>query len=274
MFRLIKNKVFRVFLLVFLFTPTLVPAKTVVLVHGFTGSGMDWRTSGFSKPLELIGWKDGGSYAFNQWGMLTPSGINLAGNVFFAVNLPSLSNIQTQEGVLKQYLQHLFNARKEPITLVGHSAGGIVARLYVLDPTHQPVNGLITIAAPHLGTPAANIAYIAGNSPLGMMASIIGEEALQNGRGLFADLREEEPQNFLYWMNHQQHPDIHYASIIRKNDSISKPNKFDFIVPPNSQNMNNIWALRNSSGVALSKDNHLLNGKDGQIVVDVLRYIK
>lgn len=274
MLRLIKNKVFCIFLLALFLTPTWSAAKTVVLVHGLTGSGMDWRTSGFTKPLEFSGWKDGGSYAFNQWGMLTPSGVNLPGKVFFAVNLPSLSNIQTQEGILKQYLQHLYHQRKEPITLVGHSAGGIVARLYLLDLAHQPVNGLITIASPHLGTPAANIAYLAGNSPVGMMASMIGEDTLEDGRGLFLDLREEQPNNFLYWMNHQPHPEIHYASIIRTNDSISKPNKFDFIVPPYSQNMNNVWALKNSSGIALSKENHSLNGKDGQIVVDVLRYIK
>jgi len=249
-------------------------AKTVVLIHGFTGNGMDWRKSGFTKLLEVSGWKDGGSYGFNQWGMLTPRGVQLSGNVFFTVNLPSIANIQTQEGILKQYLQHLYSQRIEPITLVGHSAGGITARLYVLDPARQPVNGLITIAAPHLGTPAANLAYLAGNSPIGMMASMIGENELQDGRGLFLDLKEEKPYNFLYWMNHQAHPDIHYASIIRRNDSIAGPNKFDFIVPANSQNMNHIWALRNRSGIALSKDNHSLNGKDGKIVADVLSFIK
>ena len=272
MLRLMKNKVFSAFLLAF-FLPVIVSAKTVVLIHGFTGNGMDWRTSGFTKPLEFSGWTDGGSYGFNQWGMLTPIGINLKGDVFYTVNLPSLSNIQTQEGILRQYLQHLFSQRSEPITLVGHSAGGVIARLYVLDPMHYPVNALITIASPHLGTPAAKIAYLAGNSPVGMMASFVGEDSLEDGRGLFLDLKEEAPNNFLYWMNHQPHPDIHYASIIRTNDSISKPNKFDFIVPPYSQNMNNIWALRNRSGVALSKDNHSLNGKDGQIVVDVLKHI-
>lgn len=254
--------------------PSLITAKTLVLIHGFTGDGMDWRTSGFTKPLEFSGWKDGGSYGFNQWGMLAPSGVQLSGDVFFTVNLPSLANIQTQEEILKQYLQHLYTQRIEPITLVGHSAGGVTARLYVLDPTRQPVNGLVTIASPHLGTPAANVAYLAGNSPIGMMASMIGEEALQEGRGLFLDLKEEKPHNFLYWMNHQKHPEIHYASIIRRNDSISSPNKFDYIVPPKSQNMNNIWALRNRSGIALSKDNHSLNAKDGKIVTEVLSHIK
>ena len=249
-------------------------AKTLVLVHGFLSGDMYWRTSGFTKPLELAGWKDAGSYNFDPRGMLTPRGINLKQNIFITVNLPSEANLQIQEGILMKYMQHLQMIRKEAVTLIGHSAGGLVARLYIIDPAHLPVNGLITIATPHLGTPTANIAYLAGNSPIGMMASIAGEEALQDARGLFSDLKEEKPYNFLYWMNHQPHPNIHYASIIRKNKAISKPNKYDFIVPPFSQNMNNVWALKNRSGVAFSEDSHSLNGKDGLIVVDILKYIK
>ena len=135
------------------------------------------------------------------------------------------------------------------------------------------MNALITIATPHLGTPTANVAHLAGNSPIGMIASMAGGDALQDSRGLFSDLKEEKPYNFLYWMNHQPHPAIYYASIIRKNDSITKPNKFDFIVPPPSQNMNNVWALKNRSRVVLSKDNHSLNGKDGLIVANLLRQL-
>lgn len=276
MLGLLKNKVF--WLINVFFLATLIPitaqAKTLVLVHGFLGDAMTWRKSGFTRPLEFSGWQDGGSYGFNPWGMLTPRGINLKGKVFFTVNLPSQANLQIQESILRQYLQHLYSQRVEPITLVAHSAGGLTARLYVLNPTRQPVNGLITIATPHLGTPTANVAHLAGNSPIGMMASMVGGDELQDSRGLFSDLKEEKPYNFLYWMNHQPHPDIHYASIIRKNESISKFNKFDYVVPPNSQDMNNIWALRSRSGIALSKQNHSLNGKDGQIVVDILKYIK
>ena len=261
-------------LLLGFFSSLSLQAKTLVLVHGFLSGDMYWRTSGFTKPLEFADWEDAGSYNFDPRGMLTPRGINLKKNIFITVNLPSEANLQIQKGVLMQYLQHLQMVRKETVTLIGHSAGGLVARLYVIDPAHIPVNGLITIATPHLGTPAANVAYLAGNSPIGMIVSIAGEEALQDSRGLFSDLKEERPHNFLYWMNHQPHPNIHYASIIRKNDAISKPNKYDFIVPPFSQNMNNVWALKNRSGVALSKDNHSLNGKDGLIVVDILKHIK
>ncbi len=265
----------RLLLLIFLiFSSFNVQARTLVLVHGFTANGMDWRQSGFTQPLLATGWKDGGGYGFSPQTMLLPRGLNLKGDVFFSVELPSLMNLQAQESLLARYLDHLFSQRGEVITLVGHSAGGVVARLYTLDPTHKPINGLITIASPHLGTPAANIAHLAGNSPLGMMASFVGEEELQNSRGLLSDLKEERPFNFLYWMNHQPHPNIHYASIIRDNESKTRPLKFDFIVPPYSQNMNNIWALRNRSGIAKTTEGHGLNGKDGLLTVEVLKYIK
>lgn len=248
-------------------------AKTIVLVHGFMSDGMAWRTSGFTKPLELAGIKDAGGYNFSPWGMLLPLNLNHNGDIFVTVELPSKANLQIQEGILIQYLQHLYANRIEPITLIGHSAGGLVARLYLLDPVHQPVDALITIAAPHLGTPAANVAYLAGRTPIRMITSMVGEDLLTDSRGLLSDLKEEKPNNFLYWMNHQPHPNIHYASIIRKNAKITKPGKFDYIVPPNSQDMNNIWALKSRSGIAKTLENHSISGKDGMMVVEILKHI-
>ena len=75
-------------------------------------------------------------------------------------------------------------------------------------------------------------------------------------------------------MNRQPHPNIHYASIIRINNTITKPASFDFIVPPYSQNMNNIWALKGRSGIAKTTENHFLSDKDGLITLDILKHIK
>lgn len=270
--KIIKNKALWIIysILFTLFLPAQLQARTLVLVHGFLGEGMNWRTSGFTAPLKLMGWKDGGSYGFTSRNMLLPHYPGLPGDVFYTVNLPSEANLQIQEQLLSRYLQHLYSQRGEAITLVGHSAGGLVARLYAIDPARQPVNGLITIASPHLGTLAANIAHIAGNSPLGKIASFAGGDELRDARGLFLDLRKEKPNNFLYWMNHQPHPDLHYASIIRSNEKISRPGRYDFIVPPYSQDMNNIWALKGRSGSAVVTESHSLNGKDGSIVLQVL----
>ncbi len=262
-------------LLIFLIFPVFsVQAKTLVLVHGYMSNGTSWRQSGFTQPLLNAGWQDGGGYGYSSQSMFLPRGLYFKGDIFYTVELPSQATLQIQESLLVRYLAHLYAQRQEPITLVGHSAGGVVARLYAIDPAHQAINGLITIASPHLGTPAANIAYLAGNSPLGMMASMVGGEELRNSRGLFSDLKEEKPYNFLFVMNRQPHPNIYYASIIRINKILASPGNFDFIVPPSSQNMNNVWALRNRSGIAKTTDSHALSSKDGFITADILKFIK
>jgi triacylglycerol esterase/lipase EstA (alpha/beta hydrolase family) len=270
-----QKGLFKPFLVVslFLLTPLSLQAKTLVLVHGYLSNASIWNTSGFSQVLERNGFVQGDSYNFNPWGMMVPRPIASNINAFYRVELPSQTNLQTQEGILLQYLQHLYAQRQEPLTLIGHSAGGLVARLFLLDPKTVPVNGLITIATPHLGTPTADLAYLAGNSPIGMMISMVGEQTLQDSRGLLSDLKEEKPGSFLFWMNRQPYPNLHYASIVRKNESISKPKKFDFIVPAVSQDMNNVWSLRNRSGVAITTDNHALGHKDALVVLDILRQI-
>ena len=271
---LIKHKLFSktaLILFVVVLFPSFSYARTLVLVHGYLSDGMVWRRSGFTQPLLSSGWIDGGGFGYNQAGMLLPRGLTRKGDVFFTVNLPSEANLQTQESLLLRYLDTLYLQRGEPITLVGHSAGGVVARLYAIDPRRQPVNGLITIASPHLGTPTANLAELAGNSPLGMMASMAGLEELQDSRGLFSDLAEENNHNFLGWMNHQPHPDIFYASIIRQNNN-NVSGLTNFIVPAYSQNMNNVWALRGRSGTSFSQEGHGVTVNDGRIVIEIIKY--
>ncbi len=245
----------------------------MVLIHGYMADGLSWRTTEVTKGLMLAGWKDGGNYSFNPYGMLTPSNLQVGSNVFFTVDLPSKAPIEVQARILGHYLDHLYAIRDEPFIFVGHSAGGIVARYYLLIPAHVPASALITISTPHLGTQAANIAFSAGNSPLGIMLDVLGEDDIRDSRGLYTDLRVAKPNTFLYWLNLQAHPRIHYVSIIRTNKTKTRPNKIDFIVPPESQNMNNVWALRGQSLVYLTKENHFLSGKDGEFLVDILKRI-
>ncbi len=245
-------------------------ARTIVLVHGFMTDGMSWRSSGFTYPLVRSGWTDGGGYGYGPQGMLVPRDLMTPNDAFYTVNLPSKANLQIQESYFMQYLSHLYAYRLEPITLVGHSAGGLVARLYVLDPQRQQaVNALVTIASPHLGTPAANVAHIAGNSPIGMMASMAGVDELQDSRGLFSDLKEESSYNFLYWMNHQHHPDIHYASIIRLNNDGQTG---DYFVPGFSQNMNNVPALQGRSSTFTTPASHFLTSQDADTILSIIKH--
>jgi pimeloyl-ACP methyl ester carboxylesterase len=248
-------------------------AKTMVLIHGYMANGMLWRTTEVTKGLILAGWKDGGGYSFNQSGMLTPINSQADPDAFFTVDLPSKAPIDVQTRILGYYLDHLYAIRDEPFIFVGHSVGGIVARLYLVTPAHVPASALITISTPHLGTPMANIAFSAANSPLGTMLDLLGQDDIRNSRGLYSDLKKAEPNTFLYWLNQQTHPRIHYVSVIRTNKSKIEPNKYDFIVPPESQNMNNVWALRGQSLLYLSKESHFLSAKDGMFLLDILKRI-
>ncbi len=264
---------FKIFLFVLLIVSASAQAKTMVLIHGYMADGTSWRSTEVTKGLMLAGWKDGGSYNFNQIGILTPTNLQVGSDAFFTVDLPSKAPIEVQARILGHYLDHLYAIRDEPFIFVGHSAGGIVARYYLLIPAHVPASALITISTPHLGTHAANVAFSAGNSPLGIMLDILGQDDIRDSRGLYTDLREAEPNTFLYWLNQQVHPRIHYVSIIRTNKTKTRPNKVDFIVPPESQNMNNVMALHGQSLVYLTKENHFLSGKDGVFLVDVLKRI-
>lgn len=262
---------FNIFLLSLFLLPTSMQAKTMVLIHGHLANGMLWRTSEVTKGLILGGWKDGGGYGFNQQGVLLPNNPKAKPNAFFTVDLPSKAPISVQTHILGQYLEHLYAIRKEPIVFVGHSSGGIVARLYLINPAHVPATSLITIGTPHLGTPIANIAYSASDSPLGIILDIAGQNDIRDSRGLYADLKTANPNTFLYWLNRQTHPRIAYVSVIRSNEIKTKINRYDFIVPSDSQNMNNTWALKGLSLTYLTQENHFLSAKDGLFLIDILK---
>lgn len=264
---------FRILLFIALLTSASVQAKTMVLIHGYMADGMSWRSSEATKGLVQAGWKDGGEYSFNHAGMLTPNNPQAGIDAFFTVNLPSKAPIEVQTSILGRYLDHLYSIRNEPFIFVGHSAGGIVARLYLLIPTHVPASALITISTPHLGTPTANIAFSAGDSPIGILLDLAGQDDIRDSRGLFSDLKEAVPNTFLYWLNQQIHPRIHYVSIVRANKTKTKLSQYDFVVPYESQNMNNVWTLRGQSLLYLTKENHFLSDQDGVFLVDVLKRI-
>ena len=265
------------FLFIFLFFGFLasssLQAKTIVMIHGYLADGMSWRTANVTKGLLAAGWKDGGNYSWSQQGMIPANNPVAIPDAFYTVDLPSKAPIHVQANILGQYLDHLYAIRDEPIIFIGHSAGGIVARLYIVTPGHVPAQALITIGTPHLGTPIADLALLAGNSPIGMMLDMAGQEDITDSRGLYSDLKKEKPNTFLYWLNRQTHPKIPYVSVIRANKTKRQPMQYDFVVPTASQNMNNVWALRGQSMLYLTQESHFLSDKDGLFIVDILSRI-
>jgi len=276
-------KVSLLLFMTFLLSP-LSHAETVVLIHGYLSNSSDWKKSQVTEPLQRAGWRYGGNYTNTrmvEFGVITPAinDLTAKGKIFFTVDLPIDASIAIQAQVLDFYLQHLYNQRKEPVTLVGHSAGGIVARAWLTTPrvTPQsaaqrvPIKALITIASPHLGTPLASWASLGIKTPLNEVSRFLGIKNFRKSSAVFEDLKKEKQGNYLYWLNRQKHPSIHYISVIRR--SKTGFNKFDYVVPKKSQNMNNISTIHGKSAVLLTQGDHYLSSKDGDYIRDLLTRI-
>ena len=101
------------------------------------------------------------------------------------VDLPSEAPLFVQLQVLVPQVEYLrTHHSEEHLFLAGHSAGGVLARLYMVTHPKVPVAALITIASPHLGTGAAEIGLMAGDSPLGFLAPLVGGSTLNRSQGL------------------------------------------------------------------------------------------
>ena len=251
--------------------PSTLFAKTLVLVHGFQSNGMSWRMSGVTPVLQQVGWRDGGNFLLTSMGSYNPMPHLGAGaeNVFYTVDLPSRAPVALQASLLDTHLQQIYQHRQEPLVLVGHSADGVVARHWLVTTPSVPVDTLITIATPHLGSLLANIAERTTDSMLGTMADKTGlGKWTKDAENVYRDLRREKPGRFLYWLNHQPHPPLRYVSIVRDNQP--RPDQFDVAVPRYSQNMNNVFALHGVSEVVAVKGEHFTGVADGYALARLL----
>ena len=247
-------------------------AQTVVLVHGFQSNGMDWREQGVTVALQQQGWVDGGELILTPQGLYNPlntSRVPKPERIVYTLELPSQAPIMQQAYWLDRYLQQIYAVRQEPLTLVGHSAGGLVARGWLVRYGSVPVDTLVTLATPHLGTPRANMASAANSTPMSLIADVLGlSEWTEEAQDIYHDMRTEEPGRFIYWLNHQPHPAIRYVSVVRDNQPM--PNRFDFVVPSYSQNMNNTFMLHGKSEYWVGGKGHGLGVADGLLLAQIL----
>ena len=248
-------------LLLYLICLPMVRADVLVLVHGYMSNAMTWQYSGVSNVLVANGWRHAAS-------------ANPGGNTFYTVNLPARQPLMTQTHVLMNFLRGVRQHHpSESLTLVGHSAGGLVARLAVLGGNPAGVSQLVTIASPHLGTPRAIQGLdIAEEKPFFCpgpgwfaMKRLLGGKAyryLRDSRGALVGMLPPGYGELLSWANTQPHPDIRYHAVVRQFG--------DELVPAYSQDMNSVPVLKGRARVWLSNSRHSLSLQDGEILLRIL----
>ncbi|MCW8962250.1 MAG: alpha/beta hydrolase [Gammaproteobacteria bacterium] len=236
-------------------------ADVLVLVHGYASNAATWEYSGVNRVLVSNGWRPAGSSAATE-------------KTFYLAQLPAKAPLMFQTRVLLNLLQDVRTRHpNEALTLVGHSAGGVVARLAVLQGNPAGVTRLVTIASPHLGTPrAAQGLDVAEDKPFFCpgpgwyaMKSIVGGSTyryLRDSRGALRDMLPPGHLNLVNWANQQPHPDIRYHAVVRQYG--------DELVPALSQDLNMVPTLKGKARVWLSRSGHALNIHDGELLLNIL----
>lgn len=246
-------------------------AETVVLVQGYLGSPGSWRHSGIAGTLHNHGWVDSGHLTLSPAGVLKLGQAADSPHRFVTVDLPTEAPTVIQSDMLAHYVAELRRQTGETrVIVVGHSAGGVVGRLAMVRHPDAGINGLVTIASPHLGTGAADFGRVIGQSPLSWITPFLGLGTINRSQVLYHDLSQEQPWNLLGWLNRQPHPDASYVSIVRVTNG-ARPDLGDSIAYGFSQDMNVVPALRGRAETLFSPGDHGLRADDGLLLVDVLR---
>ncbi|MBF0175229.1 MAG: hypothetical protein HQL63_00050 [Magnetococcales bacterium] len=243
----------------------------MILVHGYFSDGNAWEQNGVTATLQHAGWWNGGGISTRggalQERILRPSPGRSA---FYRADLPSEASMELQARLLESIVLRVFALHPgEKRILVGHSAGGVVARLLMVTRPNLGIQVLVTIAAPHLGSDKAEDALLVGSTPLGMVAPLFGADTLNRSRHLYAELVRERPGNFLFRLNRQKHPRARYVSVVRKGGGVLFG---DMTVPAWSQDMRNVAALQGQAEtIAVDAGGHALGPIDGRTLVRILR---
>lgn len=255
-----------------------VRADVVVLVHGYMADARSWDVSGINQALAANGWQPAGVLTPAPYGILGSAGLTSAANKSYSVNLPAAAPLRVQAEALARVLGAVRQWHpEERLILVGHSAGGVVARMLVLGDNLYGVDTLVAIAAPNLGTARAaqglelvdfNPFFCPGPG-IEFMKSVLGGadyDYLEHSRGALIDLLPAESGNILAWLNRQPHADIRYYAIVRGSPYASG----DRLVPAYSQDMNNVAALQGRVRTLYTPAGHGLNPQDGPLLATLL----
>lgn len=257
-------------------------AEVLMLVHGWSADADTWLRSGVLANLATRGWPDAGVVTADPDGRVyLPAQATVGVRTVYRAQLPAAALLPVQAAQLHaELLAVRLRHPDDRITLVGHSAGGLVARLALLHPrTHQtpPVQRLITLGTPHLGTLRATQGLAAVESKpffcpgpgIHLLKHLAGGDDyryLRNSRSLLYELQPATYGSLLDWLNHQPHPDIAYYAVVRGGPYTAG----DELVPAASQDMNQVPVLNGRARVLVVPTGHGLLPDDGLLLADIL----
>lgn len=255
-------------------------ADVLVLIHGYMGSPLSWEQSHVNDILAQDGWQRGGLIipdTDEYYPDPQQSGdLGQIKNVSFVMDMPWMRPLVEQADYLDTGMQRIMSLRpNEPITLIGHSAGALAARLWLVEHNPKQVKRFISIAAPNLGTTRAYDALDVTSplfGPVDAIRNLFGGKVyntVRRSRPLVNDFTPPSKRNpnILYWLNQQPHPDIKYFAIVRE-DRRGKDK--DWLISADSQDLNNVPALQGKVDTYIVPQRHSLHPEDGYLLRSIL----
>ena len=279
--QLIKKSLSSLTALFFIGLTNIASADVLVLIHGYMGSPDSWEESHVNDILSDNGWQRGGVIVpdirqFYPDRALSQSGTK-AQNILYMVDMPWTRPLDEQTDYLKVAMDRILSMRPdEKITLIGHSAGALTARLWLVQLYDPAVVRMVSIAAPNLGTARAIDALDLTDptfAPFDAVRNIFGGElynTVRHSRELVYDFTPPSRRNpnILYWLNQQTHPDIEYIAIVRED---RRGRDKDWLISANSQDLNNVPALRGKAKTYIVPQRHPLSYQDGVLLASLIK---
>ncbi len=249
-------------------------SDVMLLIHGYLSNVFVWQQSGVAPVLQQFGWRPAAVLLGAPKGLIpVPLQGAQADDKLVFLQLDTRAPLVAQSNVVNAALRWIMDRYPdEDIIIVGHSLGGLVARLALVRGGARQVRALITIASPHLGTGLAYEGLEVTDDPwfLRMMKEFfIGREyqLVRQSRWMLRDILPPLPGRLLYWLNTRRHPEVAYYSIVRTriNGSLG-----DRVVPGFSQDMANVPAIGERSRRIVQGFSHFLTLMDGYTLVNIV----
>lgn len=274
----IKNSLGGLTALLFISLTNFASADVLVLIHGYMGSPDSWEQSHVNDILSEDNWKRGGVIVpdTRQFYPSRTSSVKDK-NISYMIDMPWMRPLDEQTDYLKVAMDQILKLRPgEKITLVGHSAGALVARLWLVQHYDPAVIRMVSIAAPNLGTSRAVDALDLTDptfAPFDAVRNMFGGKlynTVRHSRELVYDFTppSERNPNILFWLNQQTHPDIEYIAIVRED---RRGRDKDWLISANSQDLNNVPALRGKAKTYIVPQRHPLSYQDGVLLVSLIK---